>query len=118
MSEFEYDPERSLWRPGRRSFLFMFGAAVVGAMMPELSGKGPWNVGSLTEESHADFLVETLSRLAFRTSMDIEGDILERLRVQPDERMPRDTIVFMDEPRLQGVAPVLRGVITDLKEPG
>ena len=29
-----YDPERALWRPGRRSFLFMFGAAVVAPSLP------------------------------------------------------------------------------------
>lgn len=31
---FEYDPERALWRPGRRTFLFMLGTAVAGAFMP------------------------------------------------------------------------------------
>lgn len=31
-----YDPERLLWRPGRRSFLFMFGAAVVAPSLPDL----------------------------------------------------------------------------------
>lgn len=32
---FEFDPERALWKPGRRSFLFMFGAALVAPMLPE-----------------------------------------------------------------------------------
>ena len=35
MSDFEYDPDRALWKPGRRSFLFMFGAALVASMRPE-----------------------------------------------------------------------------------
>ncbi len=30
----EYDLERALWCPGRRSFLFMLGAAAVGSMVP------------------------------------------------------------------------------------
>jgi hypothetical protein len=34
---FEYDPERALWKPGRRSFLFMLGAAVVAPMLPEVT---------------------------------------------------------------------------------
>jgi hypothetical protein len=32
--EYEYDPERALWRPGRRSFLFMSGIALMGALVP------------------------------------------------------------------------------------
>jgi hypothetical protein len=31
--EYEYDPGRALWRPGRRTFLFMFGAAVAGTIL-------------------------------------------------------------------------------------
>lgn len=34
VTDFAYDPERALWRPGRRSFLFMFGAAAVGSLVP------------------------------------------------------------------------------------
>lgn len=30
----EYDPERALWRPGRRSFLFLLGGAMAGTMVP------------------------------------------------------------------------------------
>lgn len=30
-----YDPERALWKPGRRSFLFMFGAAIVAPSLPD-----------------------------------------------------------------------------------
>jgi len=32
--EFEYDPEKTLWRPGRRSFLSMMGAAFAGLVVP------------------------------------------------------------------------------------
>ena len=73
--DLEYDPERKLWRPGRRSFLFMLGAAAGGLLVPklplvsELSDLGPWNVGPLTEKTvlagykdYADRLVETFSR--------------------------------------------------------
>ena len=31
---FEFDPERALWRPGRRVFVFMLGGAVAGALVP------------------------------------------------------------------------------------
>ena len=31
---FEYDPERALWRPGRRTFLFMLGGALAGTLLP------------------------------------------------------------------------------------
>ena len=31
-----YDPERALWKPGRRSFLFMMGAGIVGAALPDV----------------------------------------------------------------------------------
>lgn len=31
-----YDPERLLWRPGRRSFLFMFGAAILAPSLPDV----------------------------------------------------------------------------------
>lgn len=31
-----YDPELALWKPGRRSFLFMFGAAIVAPSLPDL----------------------------------------------------------------------------------
>jgi hypothetical protein len=37
--EMEYDPERKLWRPGRRTFLFMLGGALAGTILkpgPEL----------------------------------------------------------------------------------
>ncbi len=34
MTDFDYDPEKALWKPGRRSFLFMFGAAAVGSLLP------------------------------------------------------------------------------------
>jgi len=30
---FAYDPERQLWRPGRRKFMFLFGGAVAGALV-------------------------------------------------------------------------------------
>lgn len=33
MTDFEYDPERALWRPGRRSFLFLMGGALVGTIL-------------------------------------------------------------------------------------
>lgn len=33
---FEFDPERALWKPGRRSFLFMFGAALVAPSLVEV----------------------------------------------------------------------------------
>jgi len=36
MSGMEFDPERSLWVPGRRSFLFMMGSAAVGALIPSV----------------------------------------------------------------------------------
>ena len=36
--DFEYDPERALWRPGRRTFLFMLGGALAGTILP---GKDP-----------------------------------------------------------------------------
>ena len=29
-----YDPDRKLWQPGRRSFLFLFSAAIAGALVP------------------------------------------------------------------------------------
>ena len=32
--DLEYDPEKGLWRPGRRSFLFMLGSAIGGLMVP------------------------------------------------------------------------------------
>ncbi len=34
MPEFEWDPERALWRPRRRVFVFMLGGAVAGALVP------------------------------------------------------------------------------------
>lgn len=34
MIDFEYDPEKALWRPGRRAFIFLMGTAAVGAMLP------------------------------------------------------------------------------------
>ena len=39
--EAEYDPERALWVSGRRSFLFMFGAAAVGTLMPSVPPLSP-----------------------------------------------------------------------------
>lgn len=36
-----YDPERALWRPGRRSFLFMFGAAIVAPSLPDVQIERP-----------------------------------------------------------------------------
>ena len=33
MTDFEYDPERALWRPGRRTFLFMLGGALAGTLL-------------------------------------------------------------------------------------
>lgn len=33
MTDFEYDPERALWRPGRRTFLFMLGGALAGTIL-------------------------------------------------------------------------------------
>lgn len=31
----EYDPDRALWVPGRRSFLFLTGAALAGTILPK-----------------------------------------------------------------------------------
>ena len=47
--EFECDPERALWKPGRRSFLFMFGAALLAPSLPSrLSAESnTWTSGSL-----------------------------------------------------------------------
>lgn len=45
----EYDPERALWRPGRRSFLFMASAAAVGLALSSrqravpLSNRPQWS---------------------------------------------------------------------------
>lgn len=43
------DPERGEWQPGRRSFLFMAGAALVGTALPgwgRLNASGLWVRGS------------------------------------------------------------------------
>lgn len=37
--EFEYDPEKALWKPGRRGFLSLFGCAVASAFLPSLPDK-------------------------------------------------------------------------------
>lgn len=78
MDDLEYDPERKLWRPGRRSFLFMLGAAAVGAVLPGkelfvargvISGLPTEDSFSMVEvydrvttEDFAHLLVETFSR--------------------------------------------------------
>ena len=42
MDSFEYDEERLLWKPGRRSFLFMFGAATAALITdPALIAQAP-----------------------------------------------------------------------------
>ena len=65
--DYEYDEERAIWRPGRRSFLFMLGGAMAGILVPKPPDLGPWNVGPITEgavgyRSYADLLVETFTR--------------------------------------------------------
>ena len=55
MNDFDYDPEKALWRPGRRSFLFLMGTAAVGVMLPPGQmhifpiGDG-WRVNVMTRE--------------------------------------------------------------------
>lgn len=62
--DYEYDEERALWRPGRRSFLFMLGGAVAGLVVP----KAPidWipdgSTVMVATKDYADMLVETFSR--------------------------------------------------------
>jgi len=41
--DFEYDPERALWKPGRRGFLSLLGCAVASAFLPSLPEPGPIN---------------------------------------------------------------------------
>lgn len=36
MSDHEYDPERALWVPNRRSFFFSLGAALIAPMLPDV----------------------------------------------------------------------------------
>jgi len=35
--DFEYDPERAIWKPGRRTFLFMLGAAAAGTIVSQVT---------------------------------------------------------------------------------
>src|SRR5690242_3695316 len=35
MDNFEYDPEKALWKPGRRAFFFLAGSAMLAPMLPE-----------------------------------------------------------------------------------
>lgn len=37
---FELDPERALWKPGRRAFFFGLGAALLAPMLPDIPGIG------------------------------------------------------------------------------
>ena len=34
--QFEFDPERALWKPNRRSFFFGLGAALIAPMLPDV----------------------------------------------------------------------------------
>jgi len=65
--DLEYDPERTLWVPGRRSFLFMLGSAIGGLMLPAVRDEEL--IAAVTEKTilagHQDYaalLVETFSR--------------------------------------------------------
>jgi hypothetical protein len=44
---FDFDPERKLWTPGRRSFLFLGASAAVGIMLPK-----PKALASIEEVKH------------------------------------------------------------------
>ena len=54
-NDFEYDPDKALWKPNRRSFFFGLGAALLAPMLPDLpvdsSGSscvtGPLMVGDI-----------------------------------------------------------------------
>jgi hypothetical protein len=68
--ELEYDPERKLWRPGRRSFLFMLGSAIGGLVVSKPPGLD-WIpddsvlvpvIDPVTSSDFAKLLVETFSR--------------------------------------------------------
>ncbi len=60
----DYDPERKLWVPGRRSFLFMFGSAMVGTALPALPETG-WI--AIDEVRNSD--------LAVRIAMASSGEV-------------------------------------------
>jgi hypothetical protein len=100
------------------------GAAVGGALVPR-GTEGfvvPGVTRALTEKTmlaayrdYADLLVETYSSdRVFEPFMRRTSAFHAKIAESMD--MPKDTIAFVEEPR-QGVAPVLRGVITDLKVP-
>jgi hypothetical protein len=49
--DFEYDPERALWKPGRRTFILMLGTAAIGTLVTPVTNisvavpgvyKGSW----------------------------------------------------------------------------
>jgi len=45
VNEYEYDPEKALWKPNRRGFLSMFIAAAVAPMLPDVLPLKSWPDG-------------------------------------------------------------------------
>ena len=66
LAKFERDPERELWVPGRRKFLFMSGAAMAGAVLappglPVIENVGPLSF-TPTDLATSDWVVRETAR--------------------------------------------------------
>jgi hypothetical protein len=64
-AEDQYDPERSLWRVGRRSFLFLGASAIAAALLPKsllaMSGEATSVTPEWVGEEVARYFLESLS---------------------------------------------------------
>ena len=85
LTDFEYDEEKTLWRPGRRAFLFLGASAAVGAMLPASAGVTT-TVEAVTEEVAKEFLAAR-AKLATKDFADLLVETFSRDRVfAPFER--------------------------------
>lgn len=83
MTDFEYDPERAIWKPGRRAFLFLGASAAVGAMLPAGAVKdlGPWNVEAVTEEVAKEFIAARVKLSGYSNFADLLKEVYSRDRI-------------------------------------
>ena len=98
MENFEYDPEKALWKPGRRSFIFMLGTATAGILMPSIVGSNPQLAFVAGEDLMAGDIIALVGTKWFRANGQYgnheilgfaEHNILTREPVGPECSNPR-----------------------------
>lgn len=95
--EDEFDPEHGLWRPGRRRFLFLFGAAAAGTVV---AGKWPAAPAGRTIIA-GDFTLDAVQKRIYYTGVEAKGYTVAQLHAWLQDRFDDPDVLDLPAPSVR-----------------